>query len=104
VAVVQEPVKQSAGECGVGEDVAPICKRFVAGDDRRVPLVALADELEEPGCGGFIEFDVAEFVDDEQRHVDEMALLVPGNTVKLSDADLVEEVLRAHEVDAVPAL
>jgi hypothetical protein len=43
--------------------MAPVRKRLVAGDDRRAPFVALADELEEPSCGGLIEFDVAQFVE-----------------------------------------
>jgi|SRR5271154_1895406 len=84
--------------------MAPVRKRFVAGDNRRALFVALADKLEEPGCRGLIELDVSELVDDEQRNIDEMTLFVPGNAVELCDAYLIEEVLRAHEVDAMTVL
>ena len=100
--VVQKSIDESTRERIIAtKDLAPFSEALIAGDDRRSVFVALADELEEPGCRSFFELDVAEFVDDEQRNSVEMSLFVARNAVELCGMDLVEQVLRREEVGAV---
>jgi len=66
-AAMQQPVESGGGHDGVaGEDVAPVRKGLVAGeDDGLLHLVAFADGLEEKtGVRGF-QREVANLVDDE---------------------------------------
>jgi len=67
-------------------------------------FVALRDQLEEPRRRRLVEFDVSEFVDNEQRHSIEVTLLMAWNAIKLREADLIEEVLSGEEVDTMTDL
>ena len=62
---MEEAVQDGAGHGGVlAEDLVPVAKGFVAGeDDGPLLLVALADDLEEKAGLQMIEFEVADFVD-----------------------------------------
>ena len=75
---MEEAVQDGAGHGGVlAEDLVPVAKGFVAGeDDGPLLLVALADDLEEKAGLQMIEFEVADFVDDEE--------LGPGEVVQLA--------------------
>ena len=46
-AVVQEPVEDGRGDHRVSEELLPVTKALVRGDDGRTPFVAVGDELEE---------------------------------------------------------
>ena len=67
-------------------------------------MFVATNELEKPCRGRLVEFDVAQFVDDEKRHGVEVPLLVAGNAVEVCDANLIVQVLGGQEVDAVPTL
>jgi hypothetical protein len=57
--VVQESVEQCASEPRIGEDLAPVGEVLIARSNRRAPLIAQADQLEQPGRCGLVEFDVS---------------------------------------------
>ena len=62
--VMEETVEESGGHGGVaGEDVGPVLKGDVGGDDGRAAFVAFADDLEEEFATALIEREVAEFVE-----------------------------------------
>jgi hypothetical protein len=64
--VVDKPVDQGGGDHGVAEDLAPLLEAAVAGDDDRAAFVAARDEREEQVGRLPFEWQVADFVDDEQ--------------------------------------
>src|ERR1039458_9619732 len=39
----------------VGEDLVPVAEAAIGGEDDRAPVVAAADHLEDPVCGGLVE-------------------------------------------------
>lgn len=89
---MEESIEERSGERRVAaEDLSPVSKALVAGNDRRAVLVALTDELEEPRCCGLLELHVAKLVDDEHRNGVEASLFVTGNSVELRDVDLIEQ-------------
>ena len=62
-----EPVEQRRGELLVAEDLHPLAVGEVGGDDRRAPLVAVGEEVEQQLAAGALEGHEAELVDDQQR-------------------------------------
>src|SRR5919197_3891155 len=73
--VVDEPVDHRRGDDLVAEDLAPARERLVRGDDHRGPLVARRDQAEHQVRRLGVEGDVADLVDDDQRHEAEPAQL-----------------------------
>ena len=64
---MDEPVDHRDGGDLVAEDLAPGRERLVGGDDQRGAFVAGGDEAEHEVGGFWVERDVADFVDHEQR-------------------------------------
>lgn len=65
-AVVDDAV--DCGSCHVvaAEDLAPLGKREVGGDDEAALFVCVGDRLEEKSCPVGVDWDVAKFINDEQ--------------------------------------
>ena len=61
---MQESIENGSGHHVVAEDVAPLRDGLVGGDEHTAALVASADELEEEVCGGFLQGQVTELIDD----------------------------------------
>jgi len=64
--VVDEAVDHGGGDGVVAEDLAPAAEGFVAGDDDAGPFVSGGDHVEEQVRGIGVEWDVADFVDDDE--------------------------------------
>ena len=77
VGVVDEPVDHRGGDDGISEHFAPATERFVRRDDQAGAFVARRDELEEEVRGVGFEGDVADLVDDEERHASEARIPMP---------------------------
>ena len=104
VDVVGEPVQQSAGEPLGAEDLGPFVEGQVAGDERRVAFVALADGLEEQLGAGLRQRHVAQLIDDQQ-FVGGDLLLEPEQSLFVSGLDqFADQCGGGDEADAMPAL
>lgn len=57
---------------GIGEDLLPCAEGLVGGDQRRPPLIAGADELEQHTGLGLVLGDVGEIVEDQQVELVEL--------------------------------
>ena len=64
--VVREPVEESDDGCGTLEDLVPLRKRLVGGDDRGDALISAGDDLEEQVSGSRVVAEITDFVDAEQ--------------------------------------
>ena len=64
---MDEPVDHGGGGDLVAEDLAPRAEWLVGGDDQAGALVAAGDEHEHQVGGLWVEWDVADFVADQQR-------------------------------------
>jgi hypothetical protein len=73
VAMVGQAVEHCGCHLGVAEDLRPVGKRQVGGDEQRGILVKLADQMEQQLAAGLAERQIAEFVDDDdvvaQQHL-----------------------------------
>jgi hypothetical protein len=70
---MQESVEDGGGEDGVVvEDLGPGFVGLVGGEDDGTAFVALADDLEEEVGAGFVDREISQFVDDEQRRAEEL--------------------------------
>jgi hypothetical protein len=102
--VVQEPVEERGGHHRVGEDLAPLGKAPVRGEDHRAPLVASVDQLEEQAAAIGHDRQVADLVDDQERSAAEEADLVAQPALALGLGERGNEVGKGDEVDAAPGL
>ena len=88
VDVVGQPIEQCAGQAFGAEGFGPLVEWQVAGDHRGTALIALRDQLEQQFGAGFAERDEAQFVDDQQFDLGQLALqakqalLVSGSVVR----------------------
>ena len=71
-----EAVQQRPGEPFGAEDVGPLVKGEVGGDQDGAPFVALPEDLEEEFRPGGGEGDEAQFVDDQQPEGGQLPLQV----------------------------
>ena len=84
VDVVGEPVQQGTGEAVRAEDLGPFVEGQGGGHHDGVPVVALAEDLEEQVRSGEGQGHVAQFVDDQQAEAGQIPLrveqryLIPG--------------------------
>ena len=82
--MVGEAVQQGSGEPLGAEDVGPLVKGQVGGDQDGAPFVALAEDLKEEFRAGGGQRDEAQLVDDQQPEAGqlplqvEQAAVVPG--------------------------
>ena len=74
--VVQEPVEERGGDHGIAEDLAPLGKAPVGGEDHGATLVARVDQLEEQAAAVGDDRQVTNLVDDQQGSAAEEADLV----------------------------
>ena len=103
VGMVPEAVEQRRGEFLVAEDLHPLAEREVGRDDRRAPLVAVGEEVEQQLAAGALEGHEAELVDDQQRDP-QVTLMEPRERELVTCLDqLAHEVGGADEGDAVAA-
>jgi hypothetical protein len=62
--VVEKTIEDRGGQSGIiVEDLGPMLVRLIGGDDGRPPLVALAEDLKEQVSAGFVDGQIAEFID-----------------------------------------
>ena len=100
---MSKAVEQRRGQLLVAEDLHPLAEREVGRDDRRAPLVAVGEEVEQQLAAGALEGHEAELVDDQQRDP-QVTLVQPRERELVARLDqLAHEVGRAHEGDAVAA-
>jgi len=64
--VVQEPVEQGRGQHLVSQQISPVRKAGIGGQNNRPVLVASGDQLEEVVSLFLREFGVTHFIDDQQ--------------------------------------
>ena len=65
--MVEEPVEDGGGKsCVIIEDLRPVFKGAVGGDDQGSALIALTNDLEEEIGPEFVDGEIAEFIKDEQ--------------------------------------
>ena len=61
-----EAIQQRRRELFVtGKDGHPLGKREISGDDRRAPLIAIRDQIEEQLAADAVKRDEAQLIDDE---------------------------------------
>ena len=61
-----EPVQQSCRQGSIAKDPGPFGKGQVGGDQQRSLLVTIGKDLIQQLCSCFREWDVAEFIEDDQ--------------------------------------
>ena len=64
--VVDDAVDGCCCHVIVAEDLAPLGKREVGGDDQAALFIGISNGLEQQPCPVSVDGDVAEFIDDEQ--------------------------------------
>ena len=102
--VVQEPIEERGGNHRVAEDLAPLGKAPIGGEDHGAPLVASVDQLEEQAAAIGDDRQVADLVDDQERGTAEEADLVAQPALALGLGECGDEVGERDEVDAAPGL
>ena len=73
---MSETVQQGTGQPLRAEDLGPLVKGQVGGDQNRTSLVSLTEDLEEELRAGLGEWDEAKLVDDEQLEAGQLLLQV----------------------------
>ena len=66
VAVVRQAVEHGGGHLGVTEHLRPVGEGEVGGDQQRCVLVELADQVEQQLPAGLAEWEIADFVDNDE--------------------------------------
>jgi hypothetical protein len=89
--VVEEPVQQRGGNDGVAEHLSPFGEAAVGGEDHGGLLVAGIDELEEEIGAAGRDWQVADFVDDEQAAAAEEADLLDQAALALGTAKRLDQ-------------
>lgn len=103
-AAVEQTVERGAGHHGVaGEDLAPVAEGLVAGQtDRLVPLMALADHLEQETCLDRLEGQITDLVDDQQLGLHQRVHLAVQGVAVDRAGQLDRQFNRRGEVNPVP--
>jgi hypothetical protein len=68
IAVMGQAIEQRGRHLGVAEDAGPFAEGEIGGDDDRSPLVEPTDEMEQELAAGLGEWQIAEFVEDDEVH------------------------------------
>ena len=66
VGIVHQPVQNAVGQSGVADLLVPALDRDLAGEDRRVQLVAVFANFQEVTALGFRQGGIGPIVDDQQ--------------------------------------
>jgi hypothetical protein len=98
--VVQEPVEERGSDHRVAEDLAPLGKAPVGGEDHRAPFIASIDQLEEQTAAIGEDRQVADLIDDQECGAAEEANLVAQPALVLGLGERGDEVGKRDEVDA----
>jgi hypothetical protein len=72
VAVMGQAVEQGGRHLGVAEHARPFTEGEVGGDEDRGALVEPADEVEQELTAGLGEWQIAEFIEDDEVHPRQM--------------------------------
>ena len=65
--MVEQAVEDGGGQGGiVDEDLGPVLEHAIGGDCEGAAFVSLADDLEQQVGAGFVDGEIAEFVEDQQ--------------------------------------
>ena len=100
VAVVGQAIEQRGGHFGITEDARPFTEGEVGGDDDRGALVEPADEVEQELPAGLSEWQIAEFVEDDEVHARQMIGEPTLPSVAGLGLELVDEIDDAVEPSA----
>ena len=100
----REPVDDRRGEPRVGERLAPLGERRVAGDRDAGPLVALGEDLEQQLRTAPVEVEIAELVQTEKVEPPVLADDPAEVALVLGLDELVDQGGRGHVADPEPAL
>ena len=86
--VVDEPVDHRDGDDLIAEDLAPGGEGLVGGDDHGCSLIAGGDQAEREVGGLGVEWDVADFVDDQDGVAAEAGefFLEPAGALRVAEA------------------
>jgi hypothetical protein len=66
VAMVRQPIEHGGGHLGVAEHLGPIGEGQIGGDQQRRVFVELADQVEQQLAARLTEWQIAEFIDDDE--------------------------------------
>ena len=92
VAVMREPVEQRSGHLRIAEHGGPLREAQVRGDNHAGTLIELAQQVEQQRATGLGEWQVAEFVEDDEVNMDQAV----GGQFRLAsrflDLELVDQV------------
>src|SRR5204863_8734257 len=72
IAVVGQSIEQRSRHLGIAEHTRPFTEGEIGGDDDRGALVEPADEVEQELTAGLGEWQIAEFVEDDEVHPRQM--------------------------------
>lgn len=95
VAVMRQAIEHGGGHFDVTEHLGPIGEGEVGGDQERGVLVKLADEMEQQLPAGLAEWEIAEFVDDDEIVAQQLlgqASALAGSLFLLELIDEIDEV------------
>ena len=95
-----DAIEQRGGHFGITEDARPFTEGEVGGDDDRGALVEPADEVEQELPAGLSEWQIAEFVEDDEVHARQMIGEPTLPSVAGLGLELVDEIDDAVEPSA----
>ena len=98
--MVEQAVEQRGCDDRIAEDVAPLGKSTIGGEDHGAALVACGDELEEQVAAAGHDGQVADLVDDEQRGAGKEPDALLQAALAFSAGELAEQIGQGAEVDA----
>src|ERR1700691_4114739 len=104
VAAMGETVEQRRGHLRIAEDCRPFAEAQVRRDDDAGSLVEFAEQVEEQRTSGGAEWQVAEFVEDDEIGIGEPAGDLPRLSLKLFLFEGVDELDGGEEPDALAVM
>jgi hypothetical protein len=104
VGVVEQAIQEGGDGGGVTEELAPVFDGAVRGDERRAPLVAAHDDLEEILGRGLRQFPHGEVVEDEQGDRGDVSEVGLATAIELGVGEFLEQDVRLPVEDAMALL
>ena len=102
--MVEESVEDGGGEDVIAEHAAPFGEAFVTSDDHGAALIPSGDQLEDHVGFGPVQWQVADFVTDQDRG-SEVGLQLPVEPAGgFGGAEPADQVVQGGEVDGEPGL
>ena len=102
VAVVRQPIEHGGCHFGVAENLRPIGKGEIGGDQQRRVLIELADQVEQQLAASLAERQVAEFVDDDEIIAQQLLGQAAASAGGLLLLELVDQIDQIEESSSSP--